>query len=421
MQILVLLSLLPLLAAAQTTTTAALPPWSTGVVTEDGTCGGTTGWVCSPTWGACCSKDGVCGRSTAFCGDGCSRAGTRQSISGWVLWCGYCGDTTAHCGSGCQGGFGNCTAIDTTISNDGMCGAANGKICTGSTFGDCCSASGYCGTSSDHCDAGCQTAFGNCTAGSTAISTDGSCGANGKTCTGSTFGTCCSADGYCGTGSDHCDAGCQTSFGTCNAESTDISTDGSCGKNGKTCKGSTFGDCCSASGYCGKGGDYCDAGCQASFGTCSTGSTAISTDGSCSTNGKTCTGSSFGNCCSSSNYCGATAGHCGTGCQAGFGTCTTATTNNISTDGACNSNGKTCKGSAFGDCCSASGYCGNDTAHCGAGCVSAFGTCTSGASTISTDGICGTKNTVAVPELIAAKGVSWSKAHPLWKQHGNIS
>lgn len=57
------------LASAQTTT-AAVPPWQTGVITEDGTCGGSTGWVCDPSWGACCSKDGRCGRSEAFCGDG---------------------------------------------------------------------------------------------------------------------------------------------------------------------------------------------------------------------------------------------------------------------------------------------------------------------------------------------------------------
>ena len=58
--------------AQGTTTSVAPPPWQTGIVTEDGTCGSDTPekWVCSPIWGACCSKDGLCGRSTAFCGEG---------------------------------------------------------------------------------------------------------------------------------------------------------------------------------------------------------------------------------------------------------------------------------------------------------------------------------------------------------------
>lgn len=57
---------------AQTTTADAPPPWQTGVITEDGTCGSGSpdAWVCTPTWGACCSKDGICGRSKAYCGEG---------------------------------------------------------------------------------------------------------------------------------------------------------------------------------------------------------------------------------------------------------------------------------------------------------------------------------------------------------------
>jgi hypothetical protein len=43
------------------------------------------------------------------------------------------------------------------ISTDGSCGGALGAICTGSGFGDCCSAYGWCGGDGIHCDAGCQT------------------------------------------------------------------------------------------------------------------------------------------------------------------------------------------------------------------------------------------------------------------------
>ncbi|KAI6754647.1 hypothetical protein HG530_012399 [Fusarium avenaceum] len=461
--------LLPALVAAQSATTATLSPWQTGEVTPDGTCGGDTGFVCSPVWGACCSKDGVCGRSSKFCGDGCqnkagncnaaapapetppgpgsvspdgSCGGTNKFVCGGSAfgdccstqgWCGnstahcgnlctpdfgkcgppsnitfdgqcgpangkicldsgygnccsvdgWCGSETTHCGAGCQKGFGNCTLTNAgDISTDGFCGK-NGKTCKGSTFGDCCSAEGYCGKDG-HCDAGCQSKFGSCNA-ETNISTDGFCGKNGKTCKGSTYGDCCSAEGYCGK-TNHCDAGCQSKFGSCNAE-TNISTDGFCGKNGKTCKGSTYGDCCSAQGYCGKDA-HCDAGCQIAFGTCKADSDKVSTDGRCGAfNGKTCKGSTFGDCCSTGDWCGSKTEHCDAGCKSAFGTCNGAAST-ISTDGFCGKNGKTCKGSTYGDCCSAQGYCGK-TNHCEAGCQSAFGTCNAGSGTISTDGSCG--------------------------------
>ncbi|KAH7117300.1 hypothetical protein EDB81DRAFT_952826 [Dactylonectria macrodidyma] len=459
---------------AQSATGDAIPPWQTGIITEDGTCGSATpGWVCSPSWGACCSKDGQCGRSTAFCGAGCqvgygncnapappapgpgspspdgSCGGTKQYKCTGATYgdccssSGFCGDTAGHCGSGCQtlfgtckdtgnvttdghcgptgadktclgstygnccssGGFcgdsadhcgpgclvafGNCT-IAANVTTDGTCGSKNGKICKGSGYGDCCSSSGFCGSATDHCGAGCQLTFGNCTGGASDISTDGDCGTkNGKTCKGSTFGDCCSSSGFCGATSGHCSAGCQSGFGTCSTGAGDISTDGSCGKNGKTCTGSTFGDCCSSSGFCGGATDHCGAGCQASFGTCGSGSGTISTDGSCGTkNGKTCKGSNFGDCCSSSGFCGGTSDHCSAGCQSSYGTCSSGS-GDISTDGSCGKNGKICKGSTFGDCCSSSGFCGSKTDHCGAGCQTGFGTCTGGSSGISTDGACG--------------------------------
>ncbi|OHW99235.1 plant lectins antimicrobial peptide, partial [Colletotrichum incanum] len=254
------------------------------------------------------SPDGSCGGTNQFTCAG-SSLGSCCSSGNW------CGDTTSHCGAGCQSKFGNCTAIADNVSTDGRCGS-NGKTCLGSAFGSCCSEGGWCGTEQAHCSAGCQTGFGNCTtSGSTTtpVSTDGSCGKNGKTCKGSAFGACCSSAGFCGGTSDHCGTGCQSSFGTCNGGSGAVSTDGACGKNGRICKGSAYGDCCSASNYCGKTTDHCGAGCQSAFGTCSSGSGAISTDGSCSTNGKTCKGSPFGDCCSASNYCGKTTAHCGSG------------------------------------------------------------------------------------------------------------
>ncbi|OAL47099.1 glycoside hydrolase/deacetylase [Pyrenochaeta sp. DS3sAY3a] len=112
-----------------------------------------------------------------------------------------------------------------------------------------------------------------------------------------------------------------------------VSTDGTCGvQGGKTCSGSTFGNCCSQYGWCGSSTDHCGTGCNSSAGTCTGGGTTnppttpakpVSSDGTCGTQGgATCQGSSFGNCCSQYGWCGSTTGHCGTGCNRSFGTCT---------------------------------------------------------------------------------------------------
>ncbi|VBB84524.1 Putative protein of unknown function [Podospora comata] len=51
-----------------------------------------------------------------------------------------------------------------TISQDGTCGS--GVTCTGSSFGNCCSQFGFCGSSADYClSDGCQRGFGSCGAG----------------------------------------------------------------------------------------------------------------------------------------------------------------------------------------------------------------------------------------------------------------
>jgi hypothetical protein len=72
-----------------------------------------------------------------------------------------------------------------------------------------------------------------------------------------------------------------------------------------TCKGSSYGDCCSSYGYCGSSRAYCGEGCQSGYGTCSASTSTppstskVSTDGQCGTvRGSTCLGSKFGSCCS---------------------------------------------------------------------------------------------------------------------------
>jgi hypothetical protein len=196
------------------------------------------------------------------------------------------------------------------------------------------------------------------------ISTDGRCGADqgDQICLGSTYGDCCSIYGWCGSEPANCGyMVCDTEYGTCDPvpETPPISQDGTCGLSsfiGATCAGSGFGN--------------------PQFGTCGATPPPVSTDGLCGTNGHTCAGYSGGGCCSTYGYCGATVEFCGTGCQAGFGTCDTP----VSTDGTCSSNsdpaGATCAGSGFGGCCSEYGYCGDTNAYCGLGCQSVFGTCT---------------------------------------------
>ncbi|KAF5587789.1 muramidase [Fusarium subglutinans] len=104
--------------------------------------------------------------------------------------------------------------------------------------------------------------------------------------------------------------------------------------------------------------------------------TDVSTDGTCGgTKGKTCLGSAFGDCCSSSGYCGDSSPYCGGGCQSKFGKCD-AGSEKISPDGTCGGEkGYTCEGSQFGNCCSQYGYCGTATDNCGNGCQKQYGLC----------------------------------------------
>lgn len=218
-------------------------------------------------------------------------------------------------------------------SLDGKCGTQHDNKLCGGKWGDCCNAAGQCGTGADFCGVGkCQS--GNCTLtypnpwptpktslttlsatpaptpGST--SPDGTCGGTNKyQCKGSTFGDCCSSSGFCGSSTAHCGGGCQASFGTC--AGSNLSPDGTCGGTNKyQCKGSGLGDCCSSSGYCGSTTAHCTGGCQSAFGTCT--STDISPDGTCGgAMSYKCQGSAYGNCCSILGYCGNTVNHCAQG------------------------------------------------------------------------------------------------------------
>ncbi|KAF3031169.1 hypothetical protein E8E12_000443 [Didymella heteroderae] len=152
------------------------------------------------------------------------------------------------------------------VSTAGACGTNSpiNATCPGSTFGPCCSIQGWCGDTTNHCAADlCYS--GECTkpaAGDALVSTDGSCGpstSNNATCTGSSFGTCCSMDGYCGDSDNHCGAGmCYP--GACITSDNVPSPSGECGPlhpGSYVCEGTSFGPCCNQYEYCGSGSDFC--------------------------------------------------------------------------------------------------------------------------------------------------------------------
>ncbi|OCK73888.1 hypothetical protein K432DRAFT_311836 [Lepidopterella palustris CBS 459.81] len=148
-------------------------------VSTDATCGAQVNWTntcIGSQWGDCCSASGYIGN--------------------------------------CQEG--SCDGAPTVYSTDGRCGEGFADVACGGSFGSCCSNDGWCGSDADHCGVGnCQS--GAC-AGSTAttsslvptatpgsLSPDGTCGfANRYVCSGSTYGSCCSAAGWCGSDEYHC-------------------------------------------------------------------------------------------------------------------------------------------------------------------------------------------------------------------------
>ncbi|UNI21543.1 hypothetical protein JDV02_007523 [Purpureocillium takamizusanense] len=110
------------------------------------------------------------------------------------------------------------------------------------------------------------------------------------------------------------------------SSSATISKDQSCGgTNGYTCKGSAYGNCCSAYGWCGSSPAYCGTGCNPKYGTCDPTSDTLTntTVGLCGPSyNATCLYYGTKTCCSKYGYCGNTAAYCGTGCQPKYGTCT---------------------------------------------------------------------------------------------------
>ncbi|KAJ0387961.1 hypothetical protein COL922a_001240 [Colletotrichum nupharicola] len=215
-------------SSAGTASASAPLASSTFPATSDGTCGAAAGKSCvGYSGGTCCSQYNYCGNTDAHCGTGC------QSLFGSCQSSASGASSAASSAAGQASGTRTASAsasTNTNPSSDGSCGGTKGFNCLGTNFGDCCSPYGYCGNTTAHCDTGCQSGFGKCsgTGSDVNVSLDGKCGTTGtsgsETCQGSTFGNCCSAYGYCGSTDLHCGTGCQSSFGTCGSSSATTSS-----------------------------------------------------------------------------------------------------------------------------------------------------------------------------------------------------
>ncbi|CZR56440.1 uncharacterized protein PAC_06328 [Phialocephala subalpina] len=156
------------------------------------------------------------------------------------------------------------------VTTNGRCG--NSTTCAGSGFGSCCSQYWYCGNSIDYCGIGCNLLFGSC-GGPTLPSSSSTIPQSSSSSTPTVSSTSIppvistsSTSPVVSTSSSSVPSSTPTSSP---GSGLPISTDGSCG-NGITCTGSTFGTCCSEYNYCGSSSDYCRTlfGCQPQFGIC---------------------------------------------------------------------------------------------------------------------------------------------------------
>jgi hypothetical protein len=139
--------------------------------------------------------------------------------------------------------------------------------------GSCCGAFGTIGYTEEVCGSGCQS--GPCLEAGGPVTAGCDVGRCGLGCTCPEADQCCSADGYCGTGSSFvrltwkltikCGTGCQ--FGAC-GEAGDASSSptrvhykgctiyAAAGRCDGLCPCPNSADCCSRTGFCGSGDAY---------------------------------------------------------------------------------------------------------------------------------------------------------------------
>ncbi|KAJ0165699.1 Chitin deacetylase [Colletotrichum tanaceti] len=417
-------------SATSTRTSTSSRSTSTALaVSRDGSCGATGAKTCQGSvFGNCCSKNGWCGSTAAYCGTGCqSKYGTcgsqsssssvgsgrtssssSPSRSGTYSSSSSSSTRTSASSSPIRSSTGSASSSRTTASSSSIRSSTGSSSSSRSSTSSSASARSTTTSSSStrssstsssntrssgtasntrssapSSGTGTRSATGSSSAPSSTstrpVSTDGQCGVGkGRQCTGSAFGNCCSQYNFCGSTSGHCGTGCQSAFGTCNAGSA--SSAGSSAGSSSRASSAAAGGSSTASSTGALPTSSAPTGVSSTNPAAAT-NTRLSTSGECGgTNGFNCLGSNFGDCCSPYNYCGNTTAHCDTGCQSTFGRCSgsgTGTNVQVSLNGNCGpaNGGASCAGSSFGNCCSSYGYCGSSSAFCGTGCQSGFGTC----------------------------------------------
>lgn len=211
------MSILELLVLALAGTAVASPPLGIRAVSPDNSCG--------KTGNGGSSKAYTCPTNLPCC-----------SVNGW------CGSTDAYClpANGCQTGFGTCKG--TTSSSKAPAAASSSKASASASKAPASSPSS--------------------TAVAVNVSPDNSCGktGNGGSAAGYSCPTdlpCCSVNGWCGSTNDYCLAtnGCQTGFGTCTNDGSPPASGGDGGDSGSGVCGPDNGnakcaanECCSAAG-----------------------------------------------------------------------------------------------------------------------------------------------------------------------------
>lgn len=359
-------------------------PGNTTVIVSTSTCGmfGGVEYMCGNN--LCCSSAGTCGSTPAYCTAGClqlfGRCDNGTIISNttcaslppiqYACNAGLCCGPDAKCTSGAAG----CSPTPSpppspiVVSTNGTCGVLGNQVLVCSSS-QCCSSSGFCGSTLDYCGTGCQVGAGVCftpsptpsppppppppviippTTNTTNVTVSSTiCGSIGGVEFLCVPGMCCSSQGLCGTTANECGVGCRSAYGSCStpipgSTNNTISTNGTCGTLGNSTLACPSGQCCSQFGFCGNTVSYCGSGCQVTAGTCltptptpsppptihpiggnSTNSTTSNSNSTCGAIGGVEVICSAGLCCSSLGYCSNSTAACGTGCLPSYGSCGT--------------------------------------------------------------------------------------------------
>ncbi|KAH6868812.1 hypothetical protein BKA58DRAFT_201282 [Alternaria rosae] len=240
--------------------------------------------------------------------------------------------------------------------------------------GECCSRYGFCGNTDGHCGVGCQAGFGKCGNSASASPSSGAPASSSGT----------------GAASQPASTGASSSASAPTSAPSGLvtTTDGSCGgTSGFTCVGFADGECCSQYGYCGKTTDYCGTGCNPLFGNCAgssgassaapvSSSAAASTAAPSTAAPTTVATSTRPVITSTSTSTRATA--TSTRTSSAPAATSSAAGLKVSKNRMCGARSQqTCKGSAWGNCCSPAGICGNSLLSCMKmfGCQPGFGDC----------------------------------------------